>query len=93
MNRGIDALSSLKMKEKIRKFIVENFLFGKRDIKDDQMLFEEGIIDSFGFVVLLSFIEKEFNIYFDRSEIMMENFNSIDHIVKSIEEKKAKKND
>jgi len=78
------------MKEKIKDFITENFLFGKRDIKESQGLFEEGIIDSFGFVVLLAFIEKEFGIYFDRSEIMMENFSSIDSIVNSIEEKKAK---
>lgn len=79
------------MKEKIKKFIIENFLFGKQDMQDDQLLFDEGIIDSFGFVVLLSFIEKEFNIHFDRGEITIENFSSLNHIIESIEKKLKKK--
>lgn len=75
------------MKGKIKKFIIENFLYGEGDIKDDQSLFEEGIIDSFGFITLLAFIEKTFHIHFDRSEITMENFSSINRVLENINKK------
>jgi len=79
------------MKDKIRKFIINNFLFGKGTVADEQSLFDSGLVDSFAFVVLLSFIEKEFKVRFSRSEITMDGFSSIDKIAGSIE-KKLKKN-
>ncbi len=46
-----------KTKEKIREFIIENFLFGEdNDLKDDTSFLEEGIIDSTG---VLELIEEE----------------------------------
>ena len=50
------------MKEKIKKFITENFLFGERELKDDEPLFESGIIDSLGLIKLIAFIEEKFNV-------------------------------
>lgn len=76
------------MKEKIKAFIRDNFLFGKGEIEDNQHIFETGVVDSFGFVELLSFIEKNFGINFRRSEIEIENFDTIDHIVNSIKKRK-----
>jgi acyl carrier protein len=46
------------MKEKIRNFIVENFLFGERELKDDEPLFESGIIDSLGLIKLMLLLRK-----------------------------------
>ncbi|MEW6101748.1 MAG: acyl carrier protein [Candidatus Omnitrophota bacterium] len=79
------------MKGKIKKFIIENFLLGKGDLKDNQPLFEEGVIDSFGFVLLLSFLEKESNIHFDRSQITIDNFNSLACIMESIKNARSNK--
>ncbi len=73
------------MKEQIRRFIVENFLFGERSLEDDEPLFDSGIIDSLGLMKLLAFIEKKFNISIEMSEIMIENFNTLNGIMETLE--------
>jgi acyl carrier protein len=78
------------MKEQIKKYIIENFMYGEGSLTDDQQLFESGIIDSLGFIKLLSFIDEEFKISIDMSEVTMENFQSVDEIVKTIEGKMNK---
>ncbi len=72
------------MKEQIRKFIVENFLFGERGLEDDEPLFDSGIIDSLGLMKLLAFVEKKFNISVDMSEIAIENFNTLNGIMETL---------
>jgi len=75
------------VKEKIKNFIVENFLFGERELKDDEPLFESGIIDSLGLIKLIAFIEKNFNVSIDISEIMIENFNTLNDIMEVLKSK------
>lgn len=75
------------MKEKIKNFIVENFLFGERGLEDDEPLFESGIIDSLSLIKLLAFIEETFNISLNMSEIDIEDFNTLDDILKTIKRK------
>jgi acyl carrier protein len=75
------------VKEKIKNFIVENFLFGERELKDDEPLFESGIIDSLGLIKLIAFIEKNFNVFIDISEIMIENFNTLNDIMEVLKSK------
>ncbi len=75
------------MKEKIRNFIVENFLFGERELKDDESLFESGIIDSLGLIKLLAFIDEKFKVSIDMSEIMIENFNTLNDIMETLKSK------
>jgi acyl carrier protein len=57
------------MKEKIKKYILENFLHGDGSIEDDEQLFETGIINSIGFVKLLAYIEKTYDVPIDISEV------------------------
>ncbi len=75
------------MKEKIKNFIVENFLFGERGLEDDEPLFESGIIDSLGLIKLLAFIDETFNISMNMSEINIEDFNTLNDILKTIKNK------
>jgi len=75
------------VKEKIKNFIVENFLFGERGLKDDEPLFESGIIDSLGLIKLLAFIDETFNISMNMSEINIEDFNTLNDILKTIQGK------
>lgn len=78
------------MKEQIEKFIVETFMFGEGTLEDDEQLFESGIIDSMGFIKLLSFIEKTFNVPVDMSEVTMDKFGTVNDIVKMINTKLKK---
>ena len=76
------------MKDKIRLFIVENFLFGKDEgLTGDSSFLEEGIIDSTGILELVSFLEEEFSISVDDEELIPENLDSIKNVVGYLEKK------
>lgn len=75
------------MREQIKKFITENFLFSGKPLKDEEPLFDSGIIDSLGFIQLLAFIEKAFNVHLDMSEITMEKFSTVKDIEETIKSK------
>jgi len=65
-------------KEKIKAFIVENFMFGSSDgLTDDTSFLDDGIIDSTGILELVDFLEQEFGIKIDDEELMPENLDSI----------------
>jgi len=61
------------IKEKIKAYIIETFMDGDGSIGDDDQLFETGVIDSIGFIKLLSFIESTFNTPIDMSEFTIES--------------------
>jgi len=77
-------------KEKIKEFIINNFLKNKLSLKDSDDLFESNIIDSFGMLELMAFIQKEFSISIGPSEIKIGNFSSVDKITQFIEQKQKK---
>ncbi|AVM74065.1 phosphopantetheine-binding protein [Magnetospirillum gryphiswaldense] len=57
--------------DKIRAFIEEQFLveFDDDDFPEDTNLFKEGVMDSFGYVQLCRFLEREFAITFTEAEM------------------------
>jgi acyl carrier protein len=72
-----------KTKQRIRAFIIENFLFGEdNDLKDDTSFIEEGIIDSTGVLELIEFIEEEFDIQIDDEDMIPENLDSLNNLEK-----------
>lgn len=75
-------------KEKIKDFIIENFLFGNADgLQDDTSFLEEGIIDSTGVLELVTFLEEEFNIKVEDEELIPENLDSINHVTAFLQKK------
>jgi len=77
-----------QLKDKIRQFIVENFLFGQDNgLKDDTSFLDEGIIDSTGILELVSFLEEEFSISVEDEELIPENLDSIMNVVAYLERK------
>ncbi|WP_249694756.1 phosphopantetheine-binding protein [Stappia sp. WLB 29] len=56
--------------DKIRDFIEEQFLIEFDDsFPEDSDLFKEGVMDSFGYVQLIRFLEQEFDIRFTEQEM------------------------
>ena len=56
--------------DKIRAFIEEQFLVEfDDDFPEDTNLFKEGVMDSFGYVQLCRFLEREFTITFTEAEM------------------------
>ena len=79
-----------KVKEQIKNYIKKNFLFDRRDLDDDEPLFEPGLIDSLGFISLLAFIEKNFRINIRMSEVVIEKFNNVNKISEIVSGKMAR---
>jgi len=75
-----------EMKDKIKAFIVENFLFEKDDgLNDDTSFLDKGIIDSTGVLELVSFFEEEYSNSAEDEELVPENLDSINNVVAYLE--------
>jgi len=78
----------MDIKNKIRTFIVENFLYGNDAGLDEVTSFlDEGIIDSTGILELVNFIEEELHMKVEDEELVPENLDSIANVVKYLERK------
>lgn len=83
-NRVINAMDT---KQAVKKFISETSFVSEDKIGDDTLIFVEGIFDSMGFLSLINFIEDNFNIKAQDSELLEENFESVNAIVNFINRK------
>jgi len=67
--------------DKVRAFIVENFLFGDdSSLKDDSSFLQEHIVDSTGILEIINFLEEEFSIKINDDELLPENLDSLNNI-------------
>lgn len=75
-------ISCSDIKEKVKTFIIENFLLGdiSNNLNDDDSFFEKGIIDSTGVLELVSFVEKSFNVKFEDEELIPDNLDSLNKV-------------
>jgi len=80
-------LSAIEIKEKLRRFISETTYTPESQIKDDTLIFIQGIFDSMGFISLINFLEEEFLIKAEDSDLLEENFESINAMTVFIERK------
>ncbi|HEV7309725.1 acyl carrier protein [Ensifer sp.] len=70
------------IKDKIRAFVIENFLFGDSsyDLADAASLIDNDIIDSTGVLELVAFIEDQFGITMADADIVPANLDSLARI-------------
>lgn len=73
----------------IKKFIAAELLSNTdpSSLGDLDPLIESGIIDSFGIMSLIAFIEKEFGVHLSSGELMPENFENIMAIATLVDNK------
>lgn len=69
----------MNIKAEIRKYIIENFLYGTDDntLSDDVSFLENGIIDSTGVLELVSFVQETFGIKVKDEELIPNNFDTL----------------
>lgn len=74
---------------KIRNFIKDNFMFrdDRAELADAESLLDTGLIDSTGVLELVAFIETEFSIQMADSDIVPENLDSVETIVRYVDGK------
>lgn len=79
----------MSIEKRIRSYILENYLFTDKDddLGNGASFLEEGIIDSTGIIELISFLQKEFSIEVSDHEMIPENLDSIDNIVRYVASK------
>lgn len=77
----------MQVKDKIRQFVVETTYSPAEQVKNDTLIFVQGIFDSMGFISLINFIEETFSVKAEDSELLEDNFESIDAIANFITHK------
>ena len=75
------------MKEKVRNYIVQTSHADADEVKNESLIFKEGFFDSMGFIMLITFLEEEFGIKTVDSDLIEENFESINAITEFIQRK------
>lgn len=70
------------IKKTVRQYILDNFLMGDLGTKmeDDYSFLEHHIIDSTGFIELVSFLEETYKISIQDEEMIPENLDSLNNI-------------
>ena len=80
-------MMSEAFKESLRRFIIERFMGGKGSVADEDSLFAAGILDSFGMLELIAFLEKERGLVVSPGEVTMDNFDSLERIMRLVRRK------
>jgi acyl carrier protein len=75
MNQNLNII-----KEKVKNHILNSAYAGEGEINDNTLIFKEGFFDSMGFVMLISFLNENIGIKISDSELIEDNFESINAI-------------
>lgn len=75
-------------KSTLKKFISETSFVDEEKIKDDSLIFTEGLFDSMGLMSLITFLEDNFEIKIKDTELIEENFESINAIYGFLQKKR-----
>ena len=81
----------MSIKNEIKSYIVENFMFSDNgnELAEDASFLEEGIVDSTGVLELVMFVEETFNIAVEDQEIVPENFDSVGQLAAYVRRKSS----
>lgn len=69
------------VREKLLDFISQHFRIPKDHIDPEVSLVDQGVIDSFGFIEIVSFLEAELSIVIADDQINRDHFGSVSRIV------------
>ena len=74
---------------RIKGFVMESSLKNDGDIEVDTMIFKENVLDSMGLVTLISYLEEELDIITEDTDLVEENFETLNAIADYVERKKG----
>src|SRR5438045_9573647 len=75
---GKNEVKQMSANEKVRQFIITNYYVADpSQLSDDDSLLDGGIIDSTGVLELIFFLEEEFAITVEDSEVIPDNLDTI----------------
>ena len=77
------------VRDRVRGFIVDNFLFGEdRSFEEEESFLETGLVDSTGILELIRFIEETFSFTVEDEEMVPENLDSLSNVARYVERKR-----
>jgi acyl carrier protein len=76
-----------QIQEEIKQFILEYSYVSDDQVKNDTLIFAQGIMNSMGFISIISFIEENFSTTTLDCELIETNFESINAITDFVMEK------
>ena len=79
--------NSTNQKAQISDYIKKNTFKEGDKIEDTTLIFQEGFFDSMGFVMLIDFLEENFNVKSNDEDLIEENFESINAISEFVSRK------
>jgi acyl carrier protein len=81
----------MSIEQQVRDYILENFLFTNdaAALANDASFLEKGIIDSTGVLEMIFFLEQEFSLKVADKEMIPENLDSVNNIVRYVQSKQA----
>ena len=77
------------VKPQVRDYILDNFLMGgSRDqLRDDDSFLDQRILDSTGFIELVTFVETTFGIEVADTDLIPENLDSLNRVAAFVAQK------
>jgi D-alanine--poly(phosphoribitol) ligase subunit 2 len=88
-NHRLYGANRLTIEEKIKAYLAATCLinFDDNGVDNDTDLFQTGLIDSYGFVELIVFLEREFALKVTDDDLVSVPFNSVSELVGYVREK------
>jgi len=85
-------MAASNVRDAVRDYVVDSFLFGQADrLGDDESFLESGIIDSTGVLELVGFLETTFGFTVADDELIPANLDSVSSICRFVERKLQKR--
>jgi acyl carrier protein len=75
------------VKDDIRTFVVENFMFGQGELRDQDSFLDAGVIDSTGVLELIGFLETTYGIAVADEDLVPANLDSVERVASFVERK------
>lgn len=64
----------------VKQYIARESFYQSNTVQEDTLIFENGLLDSMGFLFLIDFLKDEFHIEVEDSDLVDDNFKSINNI-------------
>jgi len=81
----------MTIETQIKEYIARNLLFSDNGFPypDDASFLEEGIVDSVGVMELVAFVEEKFDLKVDDTDVIPDNFDSINKLAAFVRRKSS----
>ena len=87
MGDVIRKMHTTDIEREIRSFLIDNFLFGRTEEWRDHVSLLGNVIDSTGAIELVTFLQDRFAITVEDTEVVPENFDTLENVVAYVERK------